>query len=568
MILNHKKFTILPIPVAKIADGPRKYSDFFAIVKVVCLKAGIHKSAKVYTFEKYSLLIQIMKKKLLKERKFIYTALIAVALSLLSFQSAECGSLRAGVAKANITKDRPTGLVNDPLFARALVLNDGRNKVVIITMDIVNIPFPAITQIRYGIQNELGIDSNHVIVNASHNHWVNDQLADDYIIRTINMVKEAARKMVPVKVGGGSGNESRITMNRRLTLKNGKEWTIRRATPEPQDEMIKEIAGTFDPEIGILRIDRTDGRPLAVLFTFADHNYTGVPNRGTTAGFPGFASKIIEDDLGNGAIAMFMQGAAGDITPVIYKDVNAPKQDEIHGTLLGLSTLEGWRSTEVKKDAGLSIMREELLLPARKDIGKHIEDLEVQKTVILDYFKGEGCGAHGAGTKLNFKTFLPLYIKYMMSPEYPSDYSYRYMQEEKIGINDMKMMDADNKRDMEKYLNCIYKMEELLVTEANLGNLKANKPDDPVKAEIMGLKVGDFVLITFPGEVFAQTGLNIKKASPYENTFVAGYTNGSVGYSPTTDAYSGDAYEVSLSKLAPEWEKIFIEKALAMLKKL
>jgi len=84
----------------------------------------------------------------------------------------------------------------------------------------------------------------------------------------------------------------------------------------------------------------------------------------------------------------------------------------------------------------------------------------------------------------------------------------------------------------------------------------------------MGLKVGDFVLITFSGEVFSQIGLNIKKASPYENTFVSGYTNGSVGYSPTIDAYNGDAYEVSLSKLAPEWQKIFEDKALEILEKL
>jgi len=137
-----------------------------------------------------------------------------------------------------------------------------------------------------------------------------------------------------------------------------------------------------------------------------------------------------------------------------------------------------------------------------------------------------------------------------------------------LGINDLELMDADNKRDMEKYLNCIYKMEELLVTEANLGYLKNSKPQNPVKAEIMGLKVGDFVLITFSGEVFSQIGLNIKKASPYENTFVSGYTNGSVGYSPTIDAYNGDAYEVSLSKLAPEWQKIFEDKALEILEKL
>jgi hypothetical protein len=493
---------------------------------------------------------------------------ISAFLFLIYFPGAVCASLRAGVSKADITRDQPTGLVNDPLYAKALVISDGKNTAVVITMDIGNITLPALAEIRNRIQSELKINGNNVMVNASHNHWVNDQLADDFVARTIKAVREACSKMVPVKAGAGAGIEKRISMNRRILLKDGKEWTIRRATPEPQDDMVQGIAEGFDPEIGILRLDRTDGKPLAVLYTFADHNYTGVPNRGATAGFPGFASKVIKDNLGNGVIALYMQGAAGDVTPVMYKDVNAPKQDEIHGTLLGLSTMQGWRAAAVKRDAGLSIIREELLLPARTDIQKHIETLEARKTVILDYFKGEGCGAHGAGTKLNFKAFLPLYIKYMMSPEYPSDYSYRYMQEEKIGIKDLEVMDTDNKRDLEKYLNCIYKMEELLVTEANLGYLKSSKPQNPVKAEIMGLKVGDFVLITFSGEVFSQIGLNIKKESPWEHTFVAGYTNGSVGYSPVPEAYEGDAYEVSLSKLAPEWHKIFEDKALEIIKKL
>jgi hypothetical protein len=509
-----------------------------------------------------------MRRKLTIVWKFISILIVLFLTELIFAVGTRAATLRAGVAKVNITKEKPAGLVNDPIFAKALVLDDGKNKAVVITMDIINISLADLSEIRTRIKNEIKIDGNNVMINASHNHWVNDQLADDYLEKTIEAVKKAFGNMVPVKVGASSGIEKRITMNRRLILKNGKEWTIRRATPEPEDEMVKGIAEPFDPEIGILRLDKADGKPLAVLFTFASHNYTGVPNRGTTAGMPGFASKVIEENLGNGAVALFMQGAAGDITPILYKDVNTPKQDEIHGTLLGLSTLQGWRNVAVQKNAGVSVIREELSLPARKDIQKHIEDLEAQKTVILDYFKGEGCGAHGSGTKLNFKAFLPLYIKYMMSPQYPSDYSYRYMQEEKIGINDLEVMDADNKKDMEKYLNSIYKMEELIVTEANLGYLKNSKFDDPVKAEIMGLRVGDFVLITFSGEVFSQIGLNIKKSSPYEFTFVSGYTNGSVGYSPTPEAYSGDAYEASLAKLAPGWQKIFEEKALEIIRKL
>jgi hypothetical protein len=487
---------------------------------------------------------------------------------LLTVQGIHAVSLRAGVSKVNITQDNPTVLVNDTLYARILILDDGKTGLVLISMDIINISLPALSEIRSRLEREIKINGSQVLINASHAHWTQNQVAADYPDRVVKAVKEAEKKMVPVIAGAGSGIEKRITMNRRLNLENGKEWTIRRATPEPRDEIIKGIADAFDPEIGILRLDRTDGKPLAVLFTFACHNYTGVPNRGVTAGFAGYATKLIEENLGNGSVALFFQGAAGDITPIVYKDANTPKQDEMHGILLGLSTVDAWQKIPLQKTGGISFIREELLLPQRTDIQKHIDSLEAKRTVILDYFKGHGCGALGGGTKLNFKAFIPLYIKYMMSPEYPSDYSYRYMQEEKIGINDMEMMDGDNKTDMLKYLNSIYKMEELIVTEANLTYLRNNNSSGPIKAEMSGLKIGEFVLITFSGELFARIGLNIKQVSPYENTFVAGYTNGSVGYAPTTDAYDGDGYEVSLSVLAPEWQRIFEDKAREIINKL
>ena len=509
-----------------------------------------------------------MRKYLKLRREKISVFILTLSVILVSFHSVNGTTLRAGVSRINITDDNPTILVNDSLYAKALVFDDGKTKAIIITLDIIGIDFQTVTEIRNRINNELKIDGNNLMINTSHAHWVQNQLAEDYQDRIIRVVREASENMYPVNVGAGSGIEERITMNRRIILENGKEWTIRRATPEPRNEIIKGVADSFDPEIGILRIDRTDGTPLAVVYNFACHNYTGVPNRGVTAGFSGFASNVIEGNLGNGAIALFQQGFAGDITPILYKDVNAPKQDEMHGIILGISTLNAWSNTPVKKDAKISVIREELSLPPRTDVQRHIDSLEALRTSIHDFFKGEGCGSLGAGTKLNFESFLPLYIKYMISPKFPSDYAYRYMQEEKIGINDLEMMDRENRNDLQKYLYSIYKMEELIVTEANLAFLKSNNPQTPVKAEVMAMKIGDFVIISFPGDIFAQVGLNVKNASQYEFTYTAGYTNGRVGYAPTRDAYDGDAYEVSLSRLAPEWQEIFEKKAIEILRKL
>jgi len=76
------------------------------------------------------------------------------------------------------------------------------------------------------------------------------------------------------------------------------------------------------------------------------------------------------------------------------------------------------------------------------------------------------------------------------------------------------------------------------------------------------------VLVTFPGEPFAEVSLRLKERSPFEHTFLAGYSNGHLGYAPTADAYDKEAYEDALTPFAPEWQAIFEKKALEIVSRL
>ena len=62
----------------------------------------------------------------------------------------------------------------------------------------------------------------------------------------------------------------------------------------------------------------------------------------------------------------------------------------------------------------------------------------------------------------------------------------------------------------------------------------------------------------------------MKKASPHKQTFVSGYTNGYIYYTPTAKQLQnvGGAQEDSDCRLAPEWEAIFYQKVAEMLKRL
>ncbi len=476
--------------------------------------------------------------------------------------------LTAGVGKADIT-DRDAKPVNDPLFAKALVISDGTTTAVLITLDAVSIGEIGYIRndylgtVREGLWKELKIKPEHVIVNASHCHGV---VRKDVAELSVQAVKDAAKQLVPVKVGAGAGFENRIQENRRLKLKDGRETDVRHAYSMPRDEDVAAI-GPIDPQIGLLRLDRLNGQPLAAVYNFACHPIQGVPSGGNTADIPAFASQVIEENLGDGVMAFFVQGCGGDINPVTYKAVNLPRDAEPLGNMLGLSSLRGLRKIETKADASLKVVQEILELPRSADYATRLAAMEIERDALLKSLRG---------TSLNFKTFLPLYVQHKVNGEYPSYYSHRYLLDEKLGRDDMKRMDSENRADMEAYLRNIETMERLTRLQTNMDLLqrhqarteKAATPTLPV--EVVGLRIGDFQMVTFPGELTVEIGLDIKKRATKPHTFVAGYTNGYIYYTPTAEQRRNPGYaqEDCDSLVAPEWRALFDERVDALLKKL
>ena len=475
--------------------------------------------------------------------------------------------LTAGVAKIDIT-NVDAGPVNDRLWVKALVIKSEATTAVLITVDAVAIgeigyiKNDYLPKIRARLEKDLGIPSAHVLVNASHCHGV---VCEDVDQRTIQAVTLATQNMVPVHVGAGRGHEDRIMENRRLKLKNGKEVDVRHAYSMPADEDVAEV-GPIDPEIGILRLDRTDGRTLAVIYNFACHPIQGVPGKGNTADITGFASQVIEDNLSEGTIALFVQGCGGDINPITYKETHSPRNAETLGNLLGLSTLKALRKIPSKSEAGLRLINESLTLP-RADLAERIASLEAEQSKLLKSL---------TGTSLNLKTFLPLVVKYKLADEFPSYYSHRYLHEKKLGRDDLTKLDEENRRNLQQYIDHIQTMEQLTRAQTNLALLKKHQAQNvaagqrTIDVEVVGLRIGEFTLVTFPGELTVRIGLNIKQQAPHKLTFVAGYTNGYIYYSPTAEQLLnvGGAQEDSDCILAPEWQALFESCVTNLLKKL
>ena len=126
------------------------------------------------------------------KRDFVLTVLAAVIVVLprATFaqepQSTSLQQMSAGVAKGVITNSEPRVMVNgrvsegtaEDIYARALVLNDGTNRLVIVTYDLncLDVATPILRQL---VRDELGIDPSRLILLATHNHNAPIQINPD-----------------------------------------------------------------------------------------------------------------------------------------------------------------------------------------------------------------------------------------------------------------------------------------------------------------------------------------------------------------------------------------------------
>jgi hypothetical protein len=236
-------------------------------------------------------------------------------------------NLRAAVAKVDITPPegtrveghpRQTHGVRDPLRAGLLLLDDGKTKAAIVTLDTLAAWDDMVAGLRAAIADRTGTPASNILVAASHNHsgpgFARDSAwARDTVAKIASAAAEATGAKRRVTIGYGEGRIS-FSINRRKVI-NGK--AVVRLNPD----------GPNDTRVKVLRFD--DGRSLAPMalimhavchpcfFTWGDDVSAPYP-RGfpmMSADFPGEAQTVVEKFYDGKTKALFLQGCAGDIRP-------------------------------------------------------------------------------------------------------------------------------------------------------------------------------------------------------------------------------------------------------------
>ncbi|MBP6822043.1 MAG: neutral/alkaline non-lysosomal ceramidase N-terminal domain-containing protein [Acidobacteria bacterium] len=256
-------------------------------------------------------------------------------------------SLRAGVSRVDITP--PTGVelwgyfdrsgpANgklDPLFARVLVLDDGRQSVAVITLDLGrSFGPPQIAWLRDKARRQHAVAEVMLIASHTHSGPVIDDSYDDGVPeweqqsleKIADSIGEAVSKLKPARIGVGLG-QTFIGHNRRVIQSDG---SVKMLWRNSTGQQTGQNSGTLDPTVGVIRVDDAQGNPMAILVNYACHPVIfGPDNLRYSADYPGAMARLVEASFDQKPICFFLQGAPGDINPMMDKTPLAENADAI-----------------------------------------------------------------------------------------------------------------------------------------------------------------------------------------------------------------------------------------------
>jgi len=356
-------------------------------------------------------------------KKYAIGTMVLVGMILTTglFGSSAEGALKGGTAKVDITppvgawlsgygsRDKPSEGILDPLYAKALVLDDGQSKIAIISADLLWVPLEMTNEIRRQVQDKIGIPQENIMICGTHTHFAPkiDRIAKDWPDAAVAEIDEsyvqvlkkkifdsimlADKGIKEVKLGVGKGEMTEIVYNRRTKKPDGTvamTFNLPAASPDL-------TFGPIDPELCLLRIDDSDGSLVAAVVNYACHPVSGDPIREKfyyiSADYPAYTAQVVEQAEGGNCI--FLLGTAGNINPVRINMKNPRIQT---GKALGGAALRHLQFTQPCGDVKISALKQPVSLPLKKDlppdrllsIGKDSEtqDTEIQVLRIGDVY--------------------------------------------------------------------------------------------------------------------------------------------------------------------------------------
>jgi hypothetical protein len=280
------------------------------------------------------------------------------------------GTLRAGIAKIDITPDKPVMMsgyagrkdpstgVHDNLYARAVAFENNGKRLVLVSTDLIGFYGGSFNYCQKDILSTFNLEPSELLLAGIHTHSAptlsidkekgypnNLAYTENLKNKLIDVIREALNNLNPVQMGIGTGYSS-VGANRREMQQDG---SIR---------LGRNPYGLTDKEVLVMKIAKTDGAPIGIIFDYATHATSlGQRNLLVSGDVLGLSEQFVENII-KGAITPAFAGASGNIDPwfrVLPAFNTEPgwiPEPVLLGTLLGEEVVSVFRSIKDLKAEG------------------------------------------------------------------------------------------------------------------------------------------------------------------------------------------------------------------------
>lgn len=467
----------------------------------------------------------------------VLSAVAACHCSVGSLLAEEPAGLHAGAAAVDISPDqwplslrgsftpRSTEAVHDPLHARAVAVQNGTGRAVIVIVDNLGIGRETLDDIKKRAAEATGWKPEEMLIAATHTHSAPSisgkggtgpvvAYRDKSQAGIVKAIMDAIASLQPATVAWGSGQVPDEVMNRRWYLQEGTMPVnpfggYDKVKTNPNRAHLVEPAGPTDPEVCVLDFRTRKRQAIAFLGNYSLHYVGGMPEGAVSADYFGEYARVMAHRVGGskppaGFVAMMSNGTSGDINNIDFKGTRPPRAPFEQIRLVAAKCADAsWlavKDAERHQDVRIAIIQREVVLQRRRPTPEMVE----RAKKIMTMSKEERNALPGN----------------------TENYAYRV--------------------------------------------LNSVEGPDTIPVLIQAMCIGDQAIVTLPFEVFVETGLEIKKKSPFPRTFMIELANGSNGYLPTPRHHELGGYETWLgtNHVQKDASDILTKQLLEMLQEL
>lgn len=393
-----------------------------------------------------------------------------------------------------------------PIHARALVLDDGTQRVAMVVVDSCMMSRTFLDEAKMLASKSTGIRPDRIMISATHAHSVPAAMSclgtdadENYVpflrLKLVEAIERAVANITPAKVGFAVRKAADYTAVRRWIRRPDRidvdpfgNKTVRANMHAGRiwDDVTGE-SGPEDPDLSLISFQAKDGRPLAVLANFSMHYFSGV--KAVNADYFGLFSEGLKTRLGSQStddkspsfVGIMSHGCSGDIWRMDYtrstpEKFNSIKIDEYTQGLLDIA-MQAYKEIQYDENADLAM----------------------------------------AETRLQ--------LKYRLPDKQRLDWSKAIVE---------KMGDR-----MPKTTEEVYAREQLFLHDRQ-----------ETSVVVQAIRIGSICIATTPTETYALTGIKLKLQSPFEKTMVIELANGGDGYIPPPEQHGLGGYNTWAARSA------------------